>query len=1354
MKKLLCLVALMVYASSMFAIDWSLPDAINIAKDATVTSSTEIQTDLEKITNGDLGDAWNGEKVAADYKQWFCVAFTEEKSIGYISVLWTRCHSIDFDVYVTNNAPETETVSGVTNYNSKITDGWISQNEGSKINVVTAPSEVDVANDLNDLNLKGQYITIICNENNGWAKDYGLEIKEICVASPIEDADKVAFIKMGSQASVFDVPVEFVPYSLNKIGNVLATDLETATLECISDNKDKITIDGHNVTASEMGEYTIKAEYTDLSVNETFTCEAKLTVGYNWSNNIVQNGKAKAYASHSGAEAYKSIDNNLEVRWIGANSENVANTWWYVDLGNVYNLDIIDIVWEGAYSKEYAVYVATDWDSTTGEPAWNTEPLYTQNKELAGFPYDDFHMLSTPVDAKFVKIQQITPGTTHPMSFWEFRAHGTLKTDMPVTVLAPVGVASTGAGYVGFTYTAPELGDYTFDTIIVKNKQSGEVMTSELDKETSRIKVSGLTAETTYTFNFIAVMKNADGNAIYSIPVDAQVATAAYTGPKLTVTGEAKDITWSDATISYTASVTEDNAVVDGYTYSVTLKDKDGNVIGESTTATGGFVVSGLNQLTQYTYTLEVTATAESGELTKSELVEFTTVENTLPYAEVVNDYGDHVIWETSANLYVYLYPRNIAVEDLKTVTDESGNETIAPGMATLYVNGKEVATKNLPYVANDSRYHDVFSLSGLVPSTTYEIKTIAWFQTKDGQTYQCEETGKTLTTHAATKPYVLNLTATDIKPNEATLTWDIMMPEGYVFDYVNIVNNYDAQHKVENLTANTYTFTGLKDYTQYTFKVIAFGHLESDEVDKTNSEETLVTFTTLRGPLTDLTKEIEGYHGQFANEIYTTFVNGNTNRYPLILNYAVSENDVEGSEEKTLTFDIFLSSDGVYTGRVDAQLGIEGKNGVRNFEETTKPNNYTYTTTETFMPGEEVQFYFYLPYIYLDQSSFGNIATATVTYVVSGTEANTQVSVAEYSIPRVEISDMTETSVTLNYVVTVPESLKSTETAKNVAQVYLRQTLDGVTSEDVYAGELNLENEYTHGSAPISGLEPATGYQYEVVIKIGDQAIVSAPVVVMTENPEDAKRIVSGKILRHSDDTMHADKGMTINNAHWQTLNPSHSGTEEDGNYAQSYWAPEFDYEIETTSRMEIRVTAYLPTIPTGGYFYLNTPAADGNGYEHLATLSVVNDGEWKEIEAPTVSNGSEAAPRRVASIEKSGQIVMSGVTTRSFTKDELVPLVFHMAYAESGDSYTAAINFHVNDAGYQTPTETMTDIQEVEIAEEETVKIYTIGGNIIAPEGAEVYTLNGMRVATEGLEKGIYVVRIGNKAVKVLIR
>ena len=64
-----------------------------------------------------------------------------------------------------------------------------------------------------------------------------------------------------------------------------------------------------------------------------------------------------------------------------------------------------------------------------------------------------------------------------------------------------------------------------------------------------------------------------------------------------------------------------------------------------------------------------------------------------------------------------------------------------------------------------------------------------------------------------------------------------------------------------------------------------------------------------------------------------------------------------------------------------------------------------------------------------------------------------------------------------------------------------------------------------------------------------------------------------------------------------------------------------------------------------------------------------------------------------------------------------------------------------------------TLGDQLSVELVQED-LDVKVEGRNIIAPEGAEVYGMDGMRYGTENLSAGVYVVRCGDKAVKVLLK
>ena len=61
--------------------------------------------------------------------------------------------------------------------------------------------------------------------------------------------------------------------------------------------------------------------------------------------------------------------------------------------------------------------------------------------------------------------------------------------------------------------------------------------------------------------------------------------------------------------------------------------------------------------------------------------------------------------------------------------------------------------------------------------------------------------------------------------------------------------------------------------------------------------------------------------------------------------------------------------------------------------------------------------------------------------------------------------------------------------------------------------------------------------------------------------------------------------------------------------------------------------------------------------------------------------------------------------------------------------------------------------NITGIENVEGDEFEVKVVGNSIVAPEGAEVYDLNGLRVDAENLANGIYIVKVGNQIVKVVI-
>ena len=62
-------------------------------------------------------------------------------------------------------------------------------------------------------------------------------------------------------------------------------------------------------------------------------------------------------------------------------------------------------------------------------------------------------------------------------------------------------------------------------------------------------------------------------------------------------------------------------------------------------------------------------------------------------------------------------------------------------------------------------------------------------------------------------------------------------------------------------------------------------------------------------------------------------------------------------------------------------------------------------------------------------------------------------------------------------------------------------------------------------------------------------------------------------------------------------------------------------------------------------------------------------------------------------------------------------------------------------------------TSVENIAMPETEKINVKVVGNSIVAPEGAEVYNLNGVRVNANELSNGLYIVKVGKNAVKVVL-
>lgn len=171
--------------------------------------------------------------------------------------------------------------------------------------------------------------------------------------------------------------------------------------------------------------------------------------------NVAQ-GKT-GYAS-SGTPA-AALDGNNGTRWESTQKD---NQWFYVDLGEVTNIDHVKFLWEGAYGKHYKIHVAneiteamtanlTDEDDTNNFATGWTE-IAEVEKTLSSFPASETVTPPTATSGRYVGVELIERGTPYGFSFWEFGVYDAPEEAPKLTTIKITPDKTEGATSDTFTF--------------------------------------------------------------------------------------------------------------------------------------------------------------------------------------------------------------------------------------------------------------------------------------------------------------------------------------------------------------------------------------------------------------------------------------------------------------------------------------------------------------------------------------------------------------------------------------------------------------------------------------------------------------------------------------------------------------------------------------------------------------------------------------------------------------------------------------------------------------------------------------------------------------------------------------
>ncbi len=206
-----------------------------------------------------------------------------------------------------------------------------------------------------------------------------------------------------------------------------------------------------------------KMWFTNLYFYKTADCTPDYST---W--NLALNKPAYAGKEVVGSEIYRANDGDITKRWATGQWPDISTQWWYVDLGDKYDLTRIEISFENAYPQKYLLQVATE-DPAGDESKWTNvyataeageEPGHSNAAEDAEANKNIYDVTGNVGRYVRIKSSQNSLGGEWGFSMWEFRvfASGIAAADANAPVMESATIYSNPVwSSVTLTLTATDV---------------------------------------------------------------------------------------------------------------------------------------------------------------------------------------------------------------------------------------------------------------------------------------------------------------------------------------------------------------------------------------------------------------------------------------------------------------------------------------------------------------------------------------------------------------------------------------------------------------------------------------------------------------------------------------------------------------------------------------------------------------------------------------------------------------------------------------------------------------------------------------------------------------------------------
>ena len=295
--------------------------------------------------------------------------------------------------------------------------------------------------------------------------------------------------------------------------------------------------DGSGIT------YTYSCYAVDFNGNISAPLTAEVSIAFNATANLALNKPCQAGYEAKDLGASKANDGNIGTRWASGGGDNPTDAWWYVDLGESYNLSTIEISWEGAYASDYVIMGSDDYIDPTNATAWQAATTLVAKNTAPTVGNNTQEVYSvTGSHARYIRLQANTlVNNGWGCSFWEFRVFGTGVYDPSAAADTEKPSITSATPKTPIAHNEVQITMVATDNVgIVAYEVSGSGVSATCVPVDNVITVSNLQEQTTYNLSIVAV--DAVGNKS-----DAYAMTAFTTGVNPYVPHESAPVPNRDA---------------------------------------------------------------------------------------------------------------------------------------------------------------------------------------------------------------------------------------------------------------------------------------------------------------------------------------------------------------------------------------------------------------------------------------------------------------------------------------------------------------------------------------------------------------------------------------------------------------------------------------------------------------------------------------------------------------------------------------------------------------------------------------------------------------------------------------